>query len=416
MRRRRGIRTGVIVVALTLVTALTPAGPAQAGTATLGGQTFTTGQSGCTGPLVGVYGASVLKAFILQAAQDYCNAQLSDGIPPSSAADVEYAAGGDSCRGDLYAATYTDGNEVGASTVFPDSCGNDGLTYVDPSTVVDTLLGVNVVEEIATCPGAIEPNGGAVNPAGTTPCNSFATDPGTGTTSPMSCSPAGLSFDQTNLLYSQNLGNERQAGGCTHSNAVQNRVQGAGDRITFCFNVFGAGQDICKNEGSARALAGTILAEIADVCGPTAQDYNYAQGYVSRAAVVADPRSPNTPATALQGCGIVTIGGYSGYNGPCDPVDPSTFTPANSASNPSSGEITCNGDLDVAIGRYQIWGYVHLDTNAASSTNGAARAFVAYAQTQEQSLLQQSGFLLPCQMMVKRSGDAEPYSTITATC
>ncbi len=413
---RRPLVVALIATALVLTSALGPAPHAHAETTTLNGVSFTRGQSGCTGPLVGVYGASALKAFILQAAQDYCSAQRADGTPSTVAADVEYAPGGDSCPGDTYAASGSDGNEVGVSTVFPLSCANDGQPDVDPAQINDTRIGVNVVDEIAACPGATEPNGGAVNPAGATPCGAFATDPASANAA--SCSPADLSIAQAQLLYNQVIGNEQAVGGCNHSNAVQNRVNGSGTRITFCFNVYGAGTDNCQNEGSAQALAGTTGAEVNDVCGPSAADTPYAQGYVSRAAVVADPRSPsNTPPLALQGCGVVTLGGASGYNGSCDPVDPSTFTPQNSQPNPGSGEITCDDDLDVAAGRYSIWGYVHLVTNAnAGGNNQSAQAFVTYAQNDEQALLQQSGFLLPCQMNVRRTADGGPYTTTTATC
>jgi len=334
----------------------------------------------------------------------------------AGAPDVEYTAGGASCPGAYYASSSSDANEIGVSTVFPPSCAADNQTPLDPSTLADTVLGVNVVEEIATCPGAQQPNGGAVNPAGATQCGPFATDPGaSGATS---CSPAGISFAQAQLLYTQQIGNERGIGGCTHSNAVQNRVQGSGDRITFCFNVYGTGNDTCANEGSALALAPTTGTEVNDVCGPTAADGNYAQGYVSRAVVVADPRNTFTPKTALQGCGVVTVGGYSGYNGSCDPSNPTADPNHGYGTNPGSGVPTCNGDLAVALGQYQIWGYLHLDLNAAATqanTNPAAQGFLNFLESAPDDV-QDFGFLQPCQMDVSRSVDAGPYVATTATC
>jgi len=395
--------------------AAAPPHPARA-SGSLGGVPFATGTNGCTGPLVGVYGASALQTYILSEARDYCNA-----YPPSqraSAPDVEYAAGGDSCPGLGYASSFSDANEVGLSTVFPDSsCANDAQPNLDPSTLVDTVLGVNVVEEIATCPSAGEPNGGAVYPLGTPPCAGFSTDPGT--SGPVSCSPAAISLAQAQLLYNQQIGNERSIGGCARFNAVQNRVAGAGDRITWCFNVFGAGIDLCKNEGSAQPLAPTALQMVQDVCDQPSRDGYDAQGYVSRAAVVADPRSPITPSKALMRCGVVTVGGQSGYNGTCDPTNAATQNGANSQAWSSSptGRI-CNGDYAVAEGQYQIWGYLHIDLNQAavsSGANAAAQHFVQFLQSDPDEV-QEFGFLETCQMAFSRGYDGGPYVTTTPSC
>ncbi len=413
------MRRWTLPLLLALVcTALAAAPPHLArASGSLGGVPFATGTNGCTGPLVGVYGASALQTYIQSEARDYCNA-----YPPSqraSAPDVEYTAGGASCPGLSYASYFSDANEVGVSTVFPYSCGADQQPTLDPSTLVDTVLGVNVVEEIATCPGAQQPNGGAVNPAGGTQCGPFSTDPGASGSS--SCSPAALSLAQAQLLYNQAIGNERAVGGCNHSNAVQGRVLGPGDRITWCFNVFGAGIDNCNNEGSAQPLAPTTGSEVNDVCGPSAADGNYAQGFVSRADVVADPRS-NPPTgsrkTTLQGCGVVTVGGFSGYNGSCDPTNPTADPNHGYGTNPGSGVATCNGDLAVALGQYQIWGYLHVDLNAAATqanTNAAAQGFLNFLQSDPDDV-QEFGFLQPCQMDVSRSVDAGPYVATTATC
>jgi len=367
--------------------------------------------SGCNGPLIGVYGSSALKSYIQQAAKDFCNNTAAN----PNGYDVEYAGGGDSCPGDTFAATDLSNDPiVGVSDVFAASCASDNQPSVDTTAINDALLSVNVVDDIATCPGATEPNGGAVNPLGTTQCGPFSTDPASANA--VSCSPSGLSLAQAALLYNQLIGNERQVGGCNHSNAVQNRVQGSGTRITFCFNIFGPGTDNCQNEGSAQALAPTTGTEVNDVCGPNAADGNYAQGYVTRSAIVGDPRSTASPKTALQGCGVVTVGGYSGYNGACNPVNPAT----NNSPSPVDGVNNCNGDNDVASGRYQIWGYEHLVTNV--SGNAAAASFVnflttnANGSTEDITLTRAQGFLQQCQMGFKRGADAGPYSAQTATC
>jgi len=417
LRNKKIIASVLAAVALAVLPAVGT--HAASGTVTYNGVTFTGAQSGgtggsssgCSGPIIGVYGSSALKSYIQQAAKDFC---ANTAANPNQY-DVEYAAGGDSCPGDTFAATDT-GNDpiVGVSDVFANSCGQDNQPSVDTTVINDALLSVNIVDEIATCPGAQQPNGGAVNPAGPTVCGAFSTDPGaSGATS---CSPAAISLAQAQLLYAQAIGNERTVGGCNHSNAVQNRVQGSGTRITFCFNVFGAGTDLCNNEGSAQPLAPTTGVEVNDVCGPTAADGNYAQGYVTRSAIVGDPRSTSSPKTALQGCGVVTVGGFSGYNGTCNPTAPAT----NNSPSPVDGVNNCNGDNDVAAGRYQIWGYEHLVTN--TSNNAAAASFVnflttsANGSTEDVTLTRAQGFMQLCQMGFKRTVDAGPYSSQTATC
>ncbi len=406
----------LLALALTAVVALPPR--SAHASVFLGGVPFSTGSNTCTGPLVGVYGASALQTYIQSEARDYCNA-----YPPSqqaSAPDVEYAAGGTSCPGLAYAAHNADGNEVGLSTIFADSCVADQQPYLDPSTLVDTVLGVNVVEEIATCPGATEPNGGAVHPYGTTPCGGFSANPGPGPTfNAVSCSPAGLSVQQAQALYNQQIGNEQQVGGCNHAATVQNRAWGAGDRITWCFTLYGPGTDNCNNTGSANGLAGTAAQAVQDVCGINPPDGNYPQAYVSRALVVADPRSTSSPPTALTSCGVVQVGGQTGYNGTCDPTNAATQNGATSQAWSSSptGRI-CNGDYAVAEGQYQIWGYLHVDLNAAATqanTNAAAQGFLNFLQSDPDEV-QEFGFLQPCQMAFSRSVDAGPYVPTTPSC
>jgi hypothetical protein len=45
------------------------------------GISFPGDTNGCFGPLVGVFGSSSLKDFILATAQDYCAYQLANGVP-----------------------------------------------------------------------------------------------------------------------------------------------------------------------------------------------------------------------------------------------------------------------------------------------------------------------------------------------
>jgi len=407
------VLAAVALAALPIIGTRAAVGPHT--TVTYNGVTYTSSNaggtsgsaSGCNGPIIGVYGSSALKGYIQQAAKDFC----ANTAANPNGYDVEYAAGGDSCPGDTFAATDSTDPIVGVSDVFANSCGLDGLPAVDTTVINDALLSVNIVDEIATCPGATQPNGSAVNPLPGPPCGAFSTDPASANA--VSCSSAGISLAQAQLLYTQAIGNERGIGGCNHSNAVQNRIAGSGTRITFCFNVFGAGIDNCANDGSAQALAPTTGVMVNDVCGPNAADGNDAQGYVTRSAVVGDPRSTASPKTALQGCGIVTVGGYSGNNVTCNPVNPTTYN----TPSPVDGVNNCDGDNDIAAGRYHIWGYEHLVTN--TSNNAAAAAFVNYLLTtpsEYRTLTRAQGFMQLCQMGVRRTVDAGPYSPQTATC
>ncbi len=367
------------------------------------------GNSGCGGnTIIGVYGSSALKSYIQQAAKDFC----ANTTANPNHYDVQYASGGDSCPGDLYASQDSTDPIVGVSDVFADSCLADQQPSVDQTTINDALLSVNIVDAIATCPGATEPNGGALHPAGTTPCGAFSTDPASANA--VSCSPAGLSVQQAQELYNQQIGNEQQIGGCNHSATVQNRALGSGTRITFCFNVYGPGTDNCNNTGSANGLAGTTTAEVTDVCGSNPPDGNYAQGYVTRSAIVGDPRSTTSPKTALTGCGVVTVGGYSGYNGTCDPTNPGA---TGGQPSPVDRVVNCPGDNDVAAGRYTVWGYEHLVTNV--SNNPLAQSFVSFLTTntnEDNTVTRAQGFMQQCQMGFRRADDASPYSVQTATC
>jgi len=407
MLRKKIIGSVLAAVALAVLPAIsTHAASGQ--TVVYNGISFTGGN--CSGPIIGVYGSSALKSYIQQAAIDYCNNTTAN----PNHYDVVYASGGDSCPGDTFAATDSTDPVVGVSDVFANSCGLDNQPSVDTTAINDALLSVNIVDEIATCPGATQPNGGAVNPLAGPQCGAFSTDPASANA--VSCSPSDISLAQAQLLYGQQIGNERAIGGCNHSNAVQNRVQGSGTRITFCFNVFGAGTDLCANEGSAGALAPTTGVEVNDVCAPNPADGNYAQGYVTRSAIVGDPRSTASPKTALQGCGVVTVGGHSGYNGTCNPV-----TPGSTGGQPSpvDGVTNCPGDNDVAAGRYQVWGYEHLVTNVASASTSPQASFVTFLTTnnnEDNTVTRAQGFMQLCQMGIKRTADAGPYSPQTATC
>jgi len=374
--------------------------------------------SGCGGPLVSVYGASALKSVMVQAAQDFCNAQIADGASAGAAYDVEYSDGGTACVGVDFAADHPGADDVGASTVFAPAC--TGGAARPSSSIVDTAIGVNVVESIAQCPGANDLQGSSPHPTSVdVPCAGN----GSGQNNQTFTAPNNESVQTAQLLWSSALGDYAQAGGTANNPpTVQQRIPGSGDRATWCQNLYGPGNDQCVGNATNTTTTGD---ELTVVCGnpyasggPAAPtDGANAIGYASRAALVLDPRQPPGGVNALAGCGIVALNGASGYNRTCDPVDPSTFTPDTSAANPESGEITCKGDLDVATGAYPAWGYVHLDVNASSSSNAGARAFVSYVQTDETALLQQDGFMALCQMTVLRSQDAGPYvATTGATC
>jgi hypothetical protein len=416
---RTAIWAGCVAVALTALPTLW-AYAAPRPHDVLGGHTFPRGSYGCTGPLVGVYGASALKDVMTQAAQDYCNAQLSDGTPGNQAYDVEYSASNDvgtSCTGVDYAADNPGANDVGVSTVFAPAC--TGGAARPSSSIQDNVVSVNVVDSIAQCPGANDLQGGSPRaPAPDVQCKGN----GSGQNNQTFTAPNNESVQTAQLLWSSALGDYAQAGGTAgNPPTVQQRIPGSGDRVTWCQNLYGPGNDQCIGNATNASTTGS---ELTDVCGnpytsPTTSPTAGANaiGYASRAALMLDPRQPLGGTYPLAGCGIVQLNGASGYNRTCDPVDPSTFTPDNSAANSESGEITCNGDLDVAGGQYPIWGYVHLDANASSSSNAGARAFVGYVQNDETALLQQDGFVALCQMQFQRSSDAGPYAaTPGATC
>ncbi len=373
--------------------------------------------SGCGGQLVSVYGASALRNVILQAAQDFCSAQVADGTSAGAAYDVEYSDGGTACLGVDVAADNPGANDVGVSTVFAPAC--TGGAARPSSSIQDNVVSVNVVDSIAQCPGANDLQGGSPQaPAPDVQCKGN----GSGQNNQTFTAPNNESVQTAQLLWSSALGDYAQAGGTAgNPPTVQQRIPGSGDRVTWCQNLYGPGNDQCIGNATNASTTGS---ELTDVCGnpytsPTTSPTAGANaiGYASRAALVLDPRQPLGGTYPLAGCGIVQLNGASGYNRTCDPVDPSTFTPDNSAANSESGEITCKGDLDVAMGAYPAWGYVHLDVNASSASNAGARAFVGYVQNDETALLQQDGFVALCQMQFQRNADAGPYAAATgATC
>jgi hypothetical protein len=472
----------VIVLALALTPAINQAGISQAATkphAFCAGQTtftcqtlgtyngqnvdFPTGTNGCTGPLVGVFGSSALKSYVLAAAADYCTAAAANhGGDKTQTPDVEYyvdpnSAGqtlsADSCPGVDYAADNSGvSNAIGVSDVFAPACA--GSLARSASTIVDTNVGVNAVVAITQCPGATQPQGGAVHPLGSpVVCGGQAPQSASGCTVSGAefSAPNNMSVSSANLLWSGNASDYSIVGGCSSSTGsgttapqLQQRSVGSGTRITWCDNIFGPGNDgSCANSTGA-GTAGSTGTMVKDVCGnasngAAALDPLGSIGYISRSAAVADP---NKTSEALQNCGIVSLNGVSAYNQDCNPADslgsPATyasFTGSNSGFNPESGAKICNGDLTVATNQYPAWGYEHFDLNKTAKTGGqdaAAIDFidfitatnnsgdtVNYATTKgdEPQFLAQ-GFMRLCQMTVTRSADggAPHPSASGATC
>jgi len=388
------------------------------GMVTLYGISFPTGTNSCTGPLVAVYGASALQGYIRAMALDYCNS-----FPPSQQAgapDVEYAAGGTACTGMDWAADHNDGyNEIGVSTLFVPAC--TGGSYRPSSSIVDTIVAVNVVESIAQCPGANNLQGSSPHPTSVdVPCKGN----GSGTGDATFTAPNNESVQTAQLLWSSALGDYAQAGGTAgNPPTVQQRIPGSGDRATWCQNLYGPGNDQCVGNATNTNTTGT---ELTAVCGnpytnPTTSPTAGANaiGYASRAALVLDPRQPPGGVNALAGCGIVQLSGANGYNATCDPSNPQTQNSSNAGTNPESNYTTCNGDLQVAEGNYPAWGYVHLDLNAAevsAGTNAAAQGLLNFIATDADDV-RDFGGMETCQMEFSRSMDGGPYQATTgATC
>ncbi len=401
MKMKRSALAAVLSVAA-LAVAVCHASPARAsGSVQVHGLTFPTGTNGCTGPLVPIYGEDALKAYILAEAASFC-AAYGSGAP-----DVEYADGGTACTGVDWAADFNDNNEIGLSDVFVPSC--TGSFGRDPSRVADTELAVNVVEAIAQCGAANEPQGGGPHPpAGPNPCS------GSGGANGFAA-PNDESVNTAQLLWNGTIGDYVQVGGVTGvPPTIQQRVPGSGTRITWCYNINGSGNDLSCVNTSPPGPALTTGAMLNDVCGnpyaaggPTSPvDPAGTIGYASHAAVTRDPRQPAGGQLALAGCGLVGLGGYDGYNRDCDPTDPTTSS--YTGMNPESNVLTCQGDLQVALGHYPAWGYEHLDVNASGTTT-AANQFINYL-FEDPDDVQEYGFMQPCQLLNTRSADGGPYT------
>jgi hypothetical protein len=424
-------------VLVLLLSVLVPAGTLRAaGPATLGhnylGQPvqFTTGTNGCTGMLVGVYGSSAIHSFIQAAAADYCNTFADKSTAP----DVEYAAGGDSCPGVDYAADNTDGNEIGASDVFLSSCA--GTQARNASKVIDynggqggvTGIGVQPFEVIAQCPGATDLQGGSPHaPSPDNRCTGSVPITAAGCPGTFSlnfAAPNNLSVPSSQILWDNSLSDWSQVGGCAGLGpTLQQRSPGSGTRDTICFSIFGTNNDGLCADNSAAGTASTTDVELTDVCGnpyttPATAPVDPAGtiGYATRSALVVNPLQPTGGLAPLSGCGIVQLNGVSGYNGTCDPATLSTGGSSSpSGINAESGAATCNGDLDVVNGNVITWGYEHLYLNSSSTANNTeAKDFIVFVAAAESLLLQKYGFVLNCQMTVSRSQDGGPYTALTS--
>ncbi len=416
----------LLTLTLTSVVALSPQRAHASGATTFHGLTFSTGANGCSGPLVPVVGDAAMQTYILSEARDYCNSYPSS--QRASAPDVEIASSrytDAACTGMNWAADYNDANEVGLSTVFSSSC--TGTWARSASRVSDTQIGVNVVDTIALCSGATAPNGGYPNGSSFTPplqpClgNGLAMDGSR--TYP---APNDESVQTAQLLWNGAYGDYAQMGGTAgFAPSVQQESPGAGARLTWCYTIFGPGNDLSCVNNTGVGPAPNESQELTDVCGnpyssPATGAVAGTIGYVSRASLAYDPRQPppvNSGPLPMLGCGIVTLGGGSGYNGTCDPTNP-TAVAGTYGTNPESGVATCNGDLQVAEGNYAAWGYLHLDLNAPATqanTNAAAQGFLNFLQSDPDDV-QEFGFLQTCQMFNTRSYDGGPYSASQATC
>lgn len=389
--------------------------------------TYNTNTNGCDGTLIGVFGSSAVKSFVLQAAIDYCNQyKAAHGGNGSGGPDVEYAISpaGDSCPGVDYAADNSDANEIGASDVFAPAC--TGALARAASKINDTNLGPNIVDAIAQCPGANDVQGGSVHPLSPdVQCQGSAATAGTCASIPTLQFPAPDNLSQLGgrLLWSSAAGDWSQVGGCLgFTPFLQERVTGSGTRATYCLNIFGPGVDLCANTATAPA-ADTTGTMVKDVCGNSTTGAGPVDGfgtigYVARTAVVKNPNQPAGVTNApLAGCGLVQLGGKDGYNRNCDPGQVTMGNPQPyTGVNAQSGATTCKGDLQVVDGEYAVWGYEHFDVNQVSGNNAAAKAFITFALGDDITF-QSLGFMRNCQMQVSRGIDGGPYvATAGASC
>ncbi len=423
MRRRLSLALVTLLLTTLAIATARPAPARATGSTTLNGLAFPTGTNGCAGPLVAVAGDAAMQTYILSEARDYCAS-----YPPSqraTAPDVEVASlqyVGSACVGMDWAADYSDANDVGLSVVYPNACAGSYARRV--SNVSDTQIGVNVVDSIATCPGANVPNGGypGTFTAPLQPC--LGNEPATNGSRTYPA-PNNESVETAQLLWNGTYSDYAQAGGTAgFAPILQQQSSGNGSRITWCYALYNAQDTSCVNNTQA-GTARDESQELTDVCGnpyssPATGAVVGTIGDVSRASLAYDPRQPtpvNRGPSPVGGCGIVTLNGGSGYNGVCDPTNP-TAVAGTYGTNPESGVATCNGDLEVAQGAYAMWGCLHVDLNAAATTantNAAAQGFLNFLQSDPDDV-QELGFLQSCQMLNTRASDGGPYSPSQATC
>ena len=444
----------IIVPVVALLMAIAPSLTAHASVnpkVVYGGLTFTSNASGngCTGTLVGVYGSSALKNYVLGTAAAYCAQQLTDGISASNAVDVEYLGGGDSCPGVDLAADDTTDPVVGVSDVFVPGC--TGAQARSSSLVKDNNSAVNIVDAITNCGSTVtSPQGGDPFNSALVQCLGSGVDAGNtcgaAQTFPF---PSDISLLSSRLLWAGTLGDTGQINGCAGTSpAIQIRVPGSGTRATWCYNVYGTGVDNCNNtantgpQGGSGGLVGAICGN-PNTTPPTAPtDATGTIGHTSRATIVIDPNISGVGASdsletraPIQECGIVSAGGHSGYNKDCDPIKAFAGTAQTSTylATDTNGVVTCKGDGEISDGAYQVWGYEHFDTSSSLVNSGATAinyatiygpktlsgttetspgGYLTYLlgnATQENRLLG-FGFMRNCQMQVKRTTDAGPYA------
>ena len=413
--------------------------------------TFTgnSGNTGCTGPIVGVYGSSALKSYVLATAASYCAAQLGAGVSSGNAVDVEYLSGGDSCPGVDFAADDRRDPIIGVSDVFASGCvGIQARAAAKSGTQLRRSMwsrrspfaarrsplrrGRSVQLEPCAmqgrCPRGAHGKCARPLPAATFP---FPND-----------HPLAASYHLWNPIDPSAIGDLGQVGGCAGiAPAIQVRLPGSGTRVTWCYNIYGAGLDDCSNSAAAAAQGGSG-GLVAAICGnPYSQppagplDAMGTIGHTSRATVVIDPNVLPVPGSLdnletkapIIGCGIVSLAGHSGYNRDCDPIKALAGVQQASRyiATDTNGDLICKGDREVATGAYQVWGYEHFDTSAKLTSGPSYRYLYAAAgiaslpvggdltyllhNTTQQNRLRGFGFMDSCQMQVARSRDASPY-------
>ena len=417
---------------------------------TVNGVPFATNTNGCNGNVIPVYGSSLLKVYMLQSAIDYCAAfKAAHGGSGAGGPDVEYASGGDSCPGALWASTTATGNAngnvnaIGLSDIYYQTCTTEGIpvsasgpggTGLNP----DQQVAAFPVNMIAQCPGAAAPQGGSWN-GGSSPCLGGAEQSGACTFATNTFqSPSDLSYQQAALLWLGGSTDFAAFNGCSGvSPGNQNRASGSGTRGTFCTNLYGPFTDLCSSGNVAQPDTATTGKELAAVCGiPSGVDGTIAPqdgansaggsfvGYVGRSAVIAPYTLSGVPVLnkPIAGCGLVSINGKNASNGLCNPNNQPTpnqtkvIGPGGVANPNGSGFEICPGDLQVALGQYTIFGYAHA-YSAKGLTNPDVSAFLTFLRSNtEQKQLFNLGLLRECQLNVSRTVDGGPYSASPGSC